>query len=57
MKRTVFISACILSAFLSACTTKEDPSSYKWREEWKESLPEVPDNPPGPDNPDLPEIK
>ena len=51
------ISACILAAVLGACSPKEDPSAYKWREEWTEPEPDTPEMPDGPDNPGLPEIK
>lgn len=57
MRRAVGIIACLTAAVFFGCTPKEDPSSYKWREEWKEPEPEVPDVPDDPDNPGQPEIK
>lgn len=53
MKRLLYIAFAL--ALLAGCTP-QDPTSYKWRDEWRDSTPEVPDTPPGPDTPGLPEI-
>lgn len=56
--RKVLYMFCLLAAIsLWGCAAQQDPSAYKWREEWKEPEPDQPEIPDGPDNPTLPEIK
>lgn len=57
MRKILFIGICALMAVFCGCAAQQDPSAYKWREEWKEPEPEQPDTPDDPDNPGLPEIQ
>ena len=52
MRNRLLIAVFAILALLSGCGTKEDPSGYKWREEW-----DGPQQPDTPDTPGLPEIK
>lgn len=56
-RRITVILVSVIAAVLGACSPKEDPSAYKWREEWTEPEHDTPEMPDGPDNPGLPEIK
>ena len=53
MRKFLYIS-CFLLLAVAGCSQKDNPSSYKWRDEWKDPEPTIPD---GPENPDLPAIK